>query len=517
MTEPADLTSSLWGDQWERVFSQGAAVELVRRRNPALGSLLTSERSGFYIQILYRLLLFRRAHELEPLHDDIHEAVREAQSRLAGGVAYTDELFNQDMRQLKDWGVIEERMERERLRGYRDTRKRKFRYRLKQETMAFLLWLEERLQDDLEEKENDARSLLEEIVGTQNELLRLLHKFHPAQAGDQEARRILFQLARLEAMTLEINTALSDFNARLLLFMQQRYDIVESQQILREIDKYLHGFLGQMLRLRQELFPSLDALGQEKLTIKIQRCEEIMEAERRQTPHLLKSPRHQQPLSTLPARLLPFYADDGVMDQLCHRINASSLEVWKRLRAHLRELERKNHRLEDLHDRLIEIAALPDDAVPHRFLCELLAPARMLVDMNYWDDVEKATPPQPRRTTDRQTREIRHYLPPKTAGDRPVQSMDEARLESLRVWLATKVEPAGMDGSIKVSDGAYDGFDDLPRILELAKAGLLADGRRLGRIQRSLTPEELAVSIEVDAYRMTFREMVLKRNGGLRT
>ncbi len=513
MAEIVSSTFSLWGDQWEAAFAQGAAVELVRRRNPAIGHLLNSERASFYIQILYRLLLFRRTHELEPLHDDIYEAVRTAQSFIAGGVAYSDELFNQDLRQLRDWGVVEERMEKERLRGYRDARKRKFRYRLKPETMAFLLWLEERLQDDLEEKGNDARSLLEDVVGTLHELLRLLHKLQPAQAGDQEARRILFQLANLDAITLEINTNLSDFNARLLLFMQQSYDIAESMQILREIEKYLDVFLGQIHRLRKELLPALEAVGQEKLMAKIQFCEEIMEKERRQTPHLLKSSRNQQQLTTLPMRLLPFYADDGIMDQLCHRINVSSLEVWKRLRAHLRELERKNHRLEDIHARVIEISSLHEDKVPHRFFCELLSPVMMLTDMNYWDATEKATPPQPHRITDRHSREIRNYLPRKVASEQPVQSMDDERLEYLRYWLQDKIEPSGNDGNANVSCGNYDKFDDLPRIMELAKAGLLSNGRRLKRIQRSLSVKEEEVEVEIAHYRMAFKEMSLRKEG----
>ena len=119
MTEDAVSIPSLWSEQWEPAFDQGAAADLVRRRNPALGHLLNSERAGYYIQILYRLLQFRRAHELEPLHDDIYAAVSTAQTAIAQGTAYTDDVFNQDMRQLLEWKVVEERMERERLRGYR--------------------------------------------------------------------------------------------------------------------------------------------------------------------------------------------------------------------------------------------------------------------------------------------------------------------------------------------------------------------------------------------------------------
>lgn len=46
---------------------QGAAV-LDAGRNAQLGALLTSERALCYLNILYRLLLFKRDYELERLY-----------------------------------------------------------------------------------------------------------------------------------------------------------------------------------------------------------------------------------------------------------------------------------------------------------------------------------------------------------------------------------------------------------------------------------------------------------------
>jgi len=63
------------------------------------------------------------------------------------------------------------------------------------------------------------------------------------------------------------------------------------------------------------------------------------------------------------------------------RIGASVLKVWQKLRSHLRELERKNNRIEDLRNRINEISKLSEHDIPLSFLTNFLSPAHMwLVD-----------------------------------------------------------------------------------------------------------------------------------------
>ena len=69
----------LFTENYLDAFQEGDAVQLVLRRNRNLGFLFTAERGIFYIQILYRLLCFRREHELEPLNEEIYREVRGAQ------------------------------------------------------------------------------------------------------------------------------------------------------------------------------------------------------------------------------------------------------------------------------------------------------------------------------------------------------------------------------------------------------------------------------------------------------
>ncbi len=62
----------LFGNESLDYFQQYGSAALLAKRNVHTGSLLTSERAPFYLNILYRGLLFKRDYELEPLYDDIY-------------------------------------------------------------------------------------------------------------------------------------------------------------------------------------------------------------------------------------------------------------------------------------------------------------------------------------------------------------------------------------------------------------------------------------------------------------
>jgi hypothetical protein len=119
--------------------------------------------------------------------------------------------------------------------------------------------------------------------------------------------------------------------------------------------------------------------------------------------------------------------------------------------------------------------------VPHTFLRELLAPAHLATDPQYWDAHEKANPPEPRRTTGRRSEHPRVPLPGKTRHDGPVRTMEHRRLELLKQWLEQRVIAPGV-AEARVADGVFEGFDDLARVIELAKVGQLGRGRRLAGV-----------------------------------
>jgi hypothetical protein len=488
----------------------GALDGLLAGRNRDVGNLLLADRAVFYLQILHRILLFRRDHELEPLHDDIYDAVRQDQQDL-GLENYSPDLFRQDMTQLVEWQLLAERMEMERLRGYRDSRRRKFRYSLAGDTRAFLEWLEERALADQDMGEEDTRDVLEELCGTLAELQRLLNKQGRESAEEDDPRRVLYQLLRLDELTQQANTRLADFNARLLSFAIGGYDPGDARHVLAALDEFVNRFLRRIAELRGRIVEGIDVLLLERNQTKLQRCAEEMEDQRRRSPRVLRSNRDYQSQLGIPASLALFYADGGRLDRTCHRIAESAMQVWRKLHAHLRELERRNHRVEDLRDRIADIAQLPEDAMPRDFLRRFIASAGMVCDPNEWDDGVLATPPQPRRDT---LRNAKRDIPPirrKRHGNRPVASLDEQRLHELRDFFLQALGTIDEAG-LAVSEGTYERDEAAERIIELAKAGLLGRGRRLGRVGCRLEPmPERVADLRFAEARLRFQDMLLQR------
>jgi hypothetical protein len=494
-------------------FQAGGVEELLANRNKNIGSLLKAERSSPYLAILYRMLLFKREYELEPLYDDIYRAVEDVLSATEAG--YDQQRFRMDMEQLSQWELLSFRIEKQRLRGYRDNRKRKFRYRLSDEAIHFLEWLEQRFVDDFQNSSNDTRDLLGEMRGTLGELLRLLHTVRSGATDDAEeetelSRRILFQIFKANDLCQEITTNLADFNGGLLLFLAKRYAIDEVRQLVKEVDRYVETFLKQAHGLSREIVPLLERLRQDKNLRKLSRCSELMEEERLRTPNLLQT-RRDANLMAIPEHLQSFFSEQGGLEHLLHRINSSSLHVWQKLRSHLRELERKNNKLQDIGARIQEMARLPVDQPTTLFFSQLFAQPLASFDSNYWDQYEKADAPQPRKRLTKKSTFPKQYLTAKVAGDKPVQSMDEARLEMLRKWLEKNFTSEGEQGGT-LSAAHFTRFDDAVKIMELAGAGLLAGGKRLGRIGGSLSTEEYAVLVQIGERSLRCPELTIQLN-----
>ena len=481
------------------------ATGLLQNRNKEIGNLLLSERAVHYVTILAALLAFRREHELEPLHDDLYAAVRPG---LDNG-AYTHDAFNQDIRQLLLWNLVTDRLEKERLRGYKDTRRRKFRYRLTDESAAFLLWLEARRRDDLEPNDADTRDLLSELISTLRETVRLFNKTGLESLDYETARGVFYRLARMSALTDDASNALGDFNIRLLGFAASRYDAPAARVILGELERFLKQFLNRIHTLRTEISPEISKLRQARFSARWQACLERMEEESRATSHLMRT-RLPHPERTL-AGLAAFYAAEGTLEQLCARVNTAALQVWRKLYTHLRELERRSHRLEDLHTRVSEIARLSPDTVPADYLRGLLAPARMIGDMHFWDENEKAIPPQPRWDRHRLREETVLWLDEKVRSDgAPTQSLEEARLHALETWMTRRGLTPSPDQARRISQGDFTAFEDFPRLIELARSGLLGRGARLAQLGLELTPTDDPICVEADRHALAFYDFLVR-------
>ncbi|VGO17602.1 hypothetical protein PDESU_06201 [Pontiella desulfatans] len=489
-----------------RQLPADAGTLLLRHQNPNLGHLIGAERSAFYLNILYGLLLFRRSHELEPLHEDIFQFVLPAQ-QVEADDGYDANAFNQDMRQLEKWELVTQRIERERLRGYKDTRRRKFRYRISNPALSFLQWLEDQLRAAIEPEGADTRNLLEEAAGGVRELQRTLNKIQKTKPDPDKARTATYQLSRIGHLALDINHSLADFNTRLVAFTLERYDIATAQAILNELQHFLENYINRIQILRREIVPELENLASPRFKPKWELCKTLMEDEIKHSSMLMRGrtiPDARQEID----RLIRFYELGGQLDQLCARIRASAQSVWRKLYTHLRELERKSHRMEDLRDRIAEMAACSGEHGFAGFINQLIAPARMVADMHYWDAAEKADPPQPRQEQHTVRQAPIGYLKPKPKGDASsIRSLNDEKIHRLRRWIeATHAElPAAL------SQGGYTGFSDQASLIELARNGLLGNGRNLAKVDLKLETTATPAGVEIDERLLEFKELMVSK------
>jgi hypothetical protein len=136
----------------------------------------------------------------------------------------------------------------------------------------------------------------------------------------------------------------------------------------------------------------------------------------------------------------------------------------------------------------------------------------MLYDPHYWDDFERAEPPTPRRRAEIGDRRPLPPLRPKHRQGGPVVSLEQARLERLGVWVQTALGPEKLASGTRLSRGFFDAPDDFVRIMELSKAGLLGEGRRLRRVGYGLTPvPDQTGNVGIDDQSLTFDEMTVQR------
>jgi hypothetical protein len=323
------------------------ASGLLSNRNREIGNLLLSERSVVYITLLATLLAFRREHELEPLHDDLYAAVRGP----LGGDGYTSDAFNQDTRATAQLGPHHRPFGKGALRGYKDTRRRKFRYRLTDDASAFLLWLEARHRDDLEPRDTDTRDLLSELIGTLRETVRLFNKTGAETLDYETARGVFYRLARMGDITDGVSQTLGDFNARLLGFAASRYDAPTARQILAGLDRFLKQFLNRIHTLRIEITPEISKLRQARLAARWQAC---------LRPHGRRKPRGHSPDAHAPAA--PRAHTRGSCRLLCGRGHA-------RAALHARQRRRPPSLAQALHPSARDRAPQPPARRPARPHC----------------------------------------------------------------------------------------------------------------------------------------------------
>lgn len=475
----------------------------------ALGNLLAAERRQAYLAIVEALVALRESFNGEPLTDEIAAAVAD---RYAD--RYADEggreAFLRDLKQLTAWGLVTERIERVRLRGYRDNRREKFRYRLCTLAVHFIAWLHEEESAGGEEMIDSTRRRLDTL---HNELVRTRSTLRKAGAGtmtEETAADLLCGLQQAMDLTNHIKAGLDEMRQRLLATADAlAAEQDDAGQIVEDLQLFLSEYLQRLRLLRGRILGVIGDLRREDCRKKWEAAEGLMVRRLRRTRALFRPKALAAPADIL-AKLLAFYGENGALDAQCRAIGAAVREVLAQLCRRVRELSRRSTRLEDLRALFRAVADLPDEALTVPLADALLQPFRLYTDKQAWDDDLCAFPPEPKRPIDTRRRQREHtYLTPAKQGEsRPISSQ-EARLNALLAWLGAKGwRPDAEHPRHPAEAAALTTPEDLLNLFRLGCAGTLHKGvplRRAGNgLRVTLDPgQRLLATVHTPGRRLT--------------
>lgn len=464
-------------------FAEGAAGVLLRAVDRRVASAIVAERAEAYVTLLYGMLLLRRSHELEPLHEDIERMVGRT-TRREGEGAGDEQALARDLDQLVEWGCLTRRAEPLKIRGYKDISRERFRYHLTEDAVALLEWLEARLEAHANGRADDGRDLLIDVLGHLRELSRVVTHWHKGERTDEAARRAMHLCALVDERTRAIGEELLTFRASMLAFAGRPYDVRALRAILAWLERYVSVYLARIEALRADIVGRLEELGLPRHRRALAEQLAALERERLETPAVFRSGLALRPPSELLEAQESFYAERGRLAELSRRIDDSARAVLRKMHRHLREIERRSARVEDLRARIAEIARLDADAEDDRlsaFANALVGSAHARFGRRQAPAAARVAPPLPRKhaaaAVDRTTRPP---LRPKANPPDAVRELRARRLAELARW----IDDAVLRGAAEARLSAVElGASDSPRRwLDVARARHLDRGRDLARV-----------------------------------
>jgi len=484
---------------------QREAAGLLEGRNPNLGNLIGSPKAASYVAILCAFAEFRREHEFEPLFEDLQEKTCGEEADAAARMEFATHL-----EQLRDWGLVESRVEKERVRGYRDNRRKKFRHRAAPDAIALVSWLRERREEAMHPRGEDTGSLLDLVDSLLKEASRQINRISAGTVSYEAASDLLFRAQRLSDLSDDVAENLQKLDLRLVSFLVREYELAEAKALVGEIEIFLQRFALRIGRFRASILANAEKLLQLRYESRWAACESVLrqEADKMRRLRPLAVPNSREIL----AGLVAFYRSGGRLQRLMQRVQRSGREVWRRLSAHLRELERRNHRLEDIRSRIDELAALPEESVLHEWFQGLLQAASMRGDALIRPD-GKSRAPEPVWEKHRVGAGLEAEIDRRNDADSAdrVSSFDETRLLSLTEWLSAKgLLPSPGGPPVPLSSATMESDEDFRRAIETASAALLGGGRRAAKINLSgAVAEDRPASLSLGDRTLSFQELLL--------
>lgn len=354
---------------------------------------LTAERRATYATILNFLFLRRHAHEIEKYHNDIYDAVQPAIEE-ATASDYSLALFRADMDQLVAWGNLERRLEPYRLQRISDRRLQKFLYRLTEPTRSLL----ESLTTLRPPSEFDRVLLDQDHLFDIEERLERAEKIQAkGPLDDDDLRRLARCFVDIDAKCRLIATEITEFGARIASFNTAPFQLETLPEIIDWLDRYVEQYLQRVAKLGPLLYHRLSAWtrGDMRAT--------LAAAHQAAREHVLANPlagpwaEQLRSMDAILADIVPFFAPEGLFNQLCQRINEQVRALVRRIRQHLDDIRRRNIRMQALRKRTREVLLAPPSAVPAlaAWLHELIGSGHMINDAAGGTPSHRAAPPRP--------------------------------------------------------------------------------------------------------------------------
>lgn len=471
-------------------FEEGAARILLRAIDRRVASAIVADRAEAYLAVLYGMLLLRRSHELEPLHEDVERMVGRA--RGAGDGEDDEQALARDLDQLVEWGCLTRRAEPLKIRGYKDISRERFRYHLTEDAVALLEWLEARLEAHAHGRADDGRDLLVDVLGHLRELSRVVAHWHKGERTEESARRAMHLCALVDERTRAIGEELLTFRASMLAFAGRPYDVTALRPILAWLERYVSVYLARIEALRADIVARLEELAQPRYRRALVEQQEALERERLETPAVFRSGLALRPPSELLDAQEAFYAERGRLSELSRRIDDSARAVLRKMHRHLREIERRSARVEDLRARIAEVARLAqreDDDRLSAFANALVGSAHARFGGRHGPSQARIAPPLPRKhAATAVDRTSRAPLRPKANPPDAVRELRARRLAELGRWIEEAVLRGGSEA--RLSEVALVTAESPRRWLDVARARHLDRGRDLARVGVAIAEAE---------------------------
>ncbi len=477
----------------EAVQSGSEAGRWLAALRPSVLRAITAERARAYVEILGALLALRRRHELAPLVDDLWRAASEGSPELAWGTDSSEECFARDLAQLEEWGCVERQLEPLRIRGYKDARRERFRYRLTEDAVAMLSWLEAHAHARDRAVRTDGRDRLADVLGQLRELRRVSERVadgmaepaeEPTRGTSADPRRAVHLSLLIDDGIDAIADELVAFRGEMLLFARSTYDATQLVRILGWLERYVTTYVSGISALAAEIEAELDASSEARTLAALDRCRAVLEAERSEAPASLRG----MPLALAPDEQLgawkAFFRGGGRLSILCEQVESSAREVLRKMHAHLRVIERRSARRDDLARALTAVS----EANATREQLALWTARLLGFTEAVWAhgaEGGRRAPPLPRRHGVEPSRPP-PILPEKRVGATAAHELTNARHRELASWVE-RVVLAGGSAPVRLSDAVLDGPDAARAWIRVARARHLGRGRGLSQLGVRIT------------------------------